>query len=193
MFEDNPDKPVSGFFKSYYQHLNIDYPKFFKMDALCKLGFLAAETILQHESVKNHFSNDSLALIFSNSASSLDTDIKFQETIKNPENYFPSPALFVYTLPNIVIGEIAIRHQLTGESIFFIDEHFDPETLYTHALWLFQQNLAQTMLCGRIELLEEQYEAVLFFVKPQTQNNENCIFETENMTKIYNLYINKNI
>ena len=36
-----------------------------------------------------------------------------------PENYFPSPSLFVYTLPNIVTGEIAIRHHLHGETSFY--------------------------------------------------------------------------
>ena len=36
------------------------------------------------------------------------------------ENYYPSPALFVYTLPNIVTGELAIRHQIYGETACYV-------------------------------------------------------------------------
>ena len=39
----------------------------------------------------------------------------------------PSPSIFVYTLPNIVSGEIAIRHKYYGESTCYVlpDEQFD--------------------------------------------------------------------
>jgi 3-oxoacyl-[acyl-carrier-protein] synthase-1 len=42
-------------------------------------------------------------------------------------NYYPSPALFVYTLPNIVTGEIAIRHHIQGETSFYVLDN--PEQL----------------------------------------------------------------
>ena len=53
-------------------------------------------------------------------AASLDTDLKHQATIANPQEYYPSPAVFVYTLPNICLGEISIRHQLHTEGSFFV-------------------------------------------------------------------------
>ena len=43
---------------------------------------------------------------------------RFQETIQHADSYYPSPALFVYTLPNIVTGEIAIRNKYYGETSF---------------------------------------------------------------------------
>jgi 3-oxoacyl-[acyl-carrier-protein] synthase-1 len=39
--------------------------------------------------------------------------------------FFPSPSVFVYTLPNIVTGEIAIRNKFYGETSFYVLEHQD--------------------------------------------------------------------
>jgi len=182
IFQDEPSKPVTVFLKTLYKHLNLDYTKYFKMDALCKLGFLAAEVLLQHEQVQP----DDLAIVFANSGSSLDTDKKYQLTIQDSENYFPSPALFVYTLPNILIGEISIRHSLTGESMFFISEKFNPEILVQYSLHLIQQELAQSVLCGWIELMDDQYEAVMFFGKKVEGTNENSNFDAANLQRLYN-------
>jgi hypothetical protein len=37
--------------------------------------------------------------------------------------------LFVYTLSNIVAGEICIRHKIKGENAFFVSEEFDAELI----------------------------------------------------------------
>ena len=86
-----------------------DYPKFFKMDELSKLGFIASELLLQAEGDRHQDSEDRAVILF-NRSSSVTNDRKYQDTIQRPDDYFPSPALFVYTLPNIVTGEIAIRN-----------------------------------------------------------------------------------
>ena len=59
---------------------------------------------------------------------SLDDDQTYQQTIQSADNYFPSPAVFVYTLSNIVTGEIAIRHRIMGESTCYVTETFSPQT-----------------------------------------------------------------
>lgn len=94
-----------------YRKYAGDYPKFFKMDTLCRLGFIAAELLLQKESVE--------AVILANRSASIKNDTDYLTTISDG-NYYPSPALFVYTLPNIVTGEIAIRHHIQGETSFYI-------------------------------------------------------------------------
>lgn len=99
-----------------YRQFVGDYPKFFKMDSLCKLGFLAAELLLGRAS-KEQKGNASIILF--NKNGSLITDRNYQQTIAD-SNYFPSPALFVYTLANIITGEIAIRHKIYGETSFYI-------------------------------------------------------------------------
>ena len=94
-----------------YRRYVGNYPKFFKMDTLSRLGFIAAELLLQKEPVE--------AVILANRSASIKNDNDYLTTISDG-NYYPSPALFVYTLPNIVTGEIAIRHQIQGETSFYI-------------------------------------------------------------------------
>ncbi len=62
------------FLKSVYRHLKLDYPKFFKMDPLSKLAFLGSEILFWH-----HRPPKETALVFSNAASSLQTDISYYE------------------------------------------------------------------------------------------------------------------
>ena len=108
----------------YRTHVG-DYPKFYKMDGLSKLGFLAAELLTTAEAKvqateaePQPTETEQRAVILFNHSSSIDTDQQYLASIR-PEDYFPSPSLFVYTLPNIVTGEIAIRHHLHGETSFY--------------------------------------------------------------------------
>lgn len=108
---------ISGIYREFIG----DYPKFFKMDSLCKLGFVAAELILKDKTAEQ---KENASIILFNRNGSLITDRNYQKTIAD-DNYFPSPALFVYTLANIVTGEIAIRHKIYGESSFYVLPHQD--------------------------------------------------------------------
>ena len=103
----------------YRQHVG-DYPKFYKMDGLSRLGFVASELLLQAEGRERFVACDDRAVIFFNHSSSISADRKYLECIDDPENFFPSPSVFVYTLPNIVTGEIAIRNHYFGETSFYI-------------------------------------------------------------------------
>ena len=80
-------------------------------------------------------------------------------------NYFPSPAVFVYTLPNIVIGEISIRHKITGEGTFFIREKFDASFLVNYISQLFDDGILQCCIAGWIETNGEDYESVVYFIE----------------------------
>ena len=95
------------------------YPQFYKMDNLSRLGFIASELLLQAEGKERFAGTDSRAVILFNRSSSIITDRKYLESIAE-DNYYPSPALFVYTLPNIITGEIAIRNKYNGETSFYI-------------------------------------------------------------------------
>jgi len=153
------NQPFADFSKQAYHHLGISYSKFFKMDSLSKLAFLAAELLLKDEP-----ESGDIALVFANKSSSLDTDIKYQKSISDPENYFPSPAVFVYTLPNICLGEISIRHQLKSENSFFIFDAFNPEFMASYANILLETQKAGKVLCGWTEYINEEYKAFLYLV-----------------------------
>jgi hypothetical protein len=73
------------------------------MDRLSKLGFLAAEVLLKEIKLVPKYRPEQIAVVISNSNASLDTDLKYFESTKT----IASPALFVYTLSNIVAGKYA--------------------------------------------------------------------------------------
>lgn len=163
----------SDFAKKAYQHFEINYPKFFKMDNLSKLAFLAAELLLKNQISEEQENN--IALVFANKSSSLDTDVKYQNSIVDSENYFPSPAVFVYTLPNICIGEISIKHQLKSENTFFIFDHFDSEFMTNYSNLLLNTNKAEKVLCGWVEYYNEEYKAFLYIVDKEGSIENNKI------------------
>lgn len=148
----------STFSKEAYKHFGTDYPKFFKMDNLSKLAFLGAEILL-----KNQSDND-IALVLANRSSSLDTDYKYQQSIADQENYYPSPAVFVYTLPNICIGEISIRHKLYSENSFFIFEAFNPEFLMNYSEYLLKSGKSKKVLWGWVEYFQQEYKAFMCLI-----------------------------
>jgi len=150
--------------KSVYKQEQIIYPKFYKMDAVSKLGFLATELVLK-EKVLESYHPGAVGVVLSNSSSSLETDIAHNETIKDRSSYFPSPSVFVYTLPNIVIGEICIRHKIKGENVFLISEAFNGNLLFSYVDELFTNERVDACLCGWVEVLGNKYNAMIALVE----------------------------
>jgi uncharacterized protein YqgQ len=113
---------MPDFLSALYESLGVEYRKFYRMDALSKLGFLAAELVLRgmdRDEPKEH-----TGIVLFNRSASLEADRTYQQTIRDKNHFFPSPADFVYTLPNIVAGEIAIRNKIFGETAFRITPDF---------------------------------------------------------------------
>jgi hypothetical protein len=165
-----------------YKHLELQYPKFYKMDNLSKLGWLANEVLLQGSFDKEKYKPEDIGIVLSNANSSLDTDTRYFETTKT----IASPALFVYTLPNIVIGEISIRHHFKGENAFFIFSDFDTGFIEQYVSNLFNNNILQCCICGWVDVLGDNYNATLFLIeKDKSANSVN--FTKENLNKIYQL------
>lgn len=112
----------------YKQHVG-NYPKFYKMDILCRLGFIATELLLNAEGKERFQDCDSRAVALVGRYGSWVADCNYYQSIANPDDYFPSPERFVYTLPNIVTGEIAIRNHYHGETGFFYLDEEDKDTI----------------------------------------------------------------
>jgi hypothetical protein len=181
VFEES--KPGSSeFLTAAYRHFDLQYPKFFKMDSLSKLGWLANEVLLQGSFDKGKYGAEEVGIVLSNANSSLDTDVRYYETTKT----MASPALFVYTLPNIVIGEISIRHGFKGENAFFISDKFDASFIEQYVNNLFNNNILQCCICGWVDVLGDNFNATLFLLeKDKSANSVN--FTKENLNKIYQL------
>ncbi len=173
------------FIKAAYKAVETNYSKFFKMDNLSKLAFLAADVLLKNEGLDVEVDNN-IAIVFSNKASSLDTDRKYQKSIQNKDSYYPSPAVFVYTLPNICIGEISIKHKLYSENSFFIFANFNAEHLVAYTNSLLSVNKANKVLCGWVEFDDDHYEAFLYLVSKEGTIKHT----TKEITKLYQLKLN---
>ena len=162
----------------YRAHVG-DYPKFFKMDTLSKLGFVASEMLLKDEGEERFVPREDRAVVLFNRTASLQADTNYQATIQDPENFFPSPAAFVYTLPNIVTGEIAIRNKYYGETSFIVMESCDAQIMARQLMNAFQDPMTQSILGGWLDCTDENhFEARLFLVEKQQFNNIESL-ETE--------------
>lgn len=97
-----------------------DYPKFFKMDSLARLAFIATELLLKAEGRERFVDCDDRAVVLFNRTSSITADRDYVASIDGDEGFYPSPSVFVYTLPNLSVGEIAMRNNYHGETSFYI-------------------------------------------------------------------------
>ncbi len=162
-------KPPSGheLLSAAYRTLGTDYPKFFRMDTLSRLGFVASELLLNRvEPGDRPASRGDRGVIFWNRSASLCNDRHYQKTISDPQNWFPSPSLFVYTLPNIVCGEIAIRNKWYGETMFFTADDYDESAILNAVSREFDDRGMNSALCGWLECSDDDvFEAHVFLVE----------------------------
>jgi hypothetical protein len=170
---------VPDFLLSIYQHLGVKYSKFYKMDNLAKLGWLAAELLLKDFDASQYQPTE-IGVVLSNASSSLDADKRYYNSVQE----MASPALFVYTLPNIVIGEICIRHRFKGENAFFIFERFNPDFIASYVCNLLDTQQLKVCICGWVELLGNEYKTVLFLIEKEEKEGS-VPFTIENINKIY--------
>jgi len=180
LFENNTAN-AQDFLLAAYHHFNLNYPKFYKMDNLSKLGWLASEILL-----KDHFKSDiyepgQTGVVLANANSSLDDDIKYFESVKD----VASPSLFVYTLPNIMIGEICIRNNFKGEQALFIQPEFDAGFMEKQVDFLLDKNILKACICGWVDFLGSEYKAVLFLVEKK-KSDSTILFSEDNMNSIFN-------
>ena len=170
------------FLKALYKHLKLKYPKFYKMDELSKLGFIASELLLQNNNMKSILDNldlDRVGIVLQNADSTIDVDSDFYDSIIDEKNHFPSPALFVYTLPNIVLGEISIRNKFKGENALFVFEKYQAEFGVNYINSLFEKNKIDACIGGWFNAKGGVYDAFLYFVEgSQDADNEH---EVENI------------
>lgn len=116
-----PSAEGTDFLTGLYKSLIGNYPKFYKMDALCRLGFVASELLLKAEAAQGrHSDTGHRAVLLFNRTSSVQADRTYLKSIDNDAECYPSPSAFVYTLPNIVAGEIAIRNGYMGETALYV-------------------------------------------------------------------------
>ena len=140
----------------YKAHI-ADYPKFHKMDVFTKLAFLAADIVAQRS--KDNQDAERAVILFNNS-SSIVADRKHIATFEREGEFYPSPSVFLYTLPNIVTGEISIKHGYKGETSLYILDEYNEQIIDSVVKSTFSQSSVRTMITGWVDCKsEDDFEA----------------------------------
>lgn len=135
------------------------------MDDLCKLGYITTAYLLSGLKNEKEYTPTEIGIILSNRSSSLDTDEKHQQIIDSLGEQEASPAVFVYTLPNVVLGEICIRHKIQGENTFFIHTRYPEQFIREYAEEVMTRRSLRSCIIGWCELKREQYQSHFYILE----------------------------
>ena len=138
----------AGLLSEIYRKYVGDYPKYHKMDALSRLAFLATELLLSRGDVPQ---DSKRATILFNRTSSVVADRCHLGSSAKPGEFYPSPSVFLGTLPNIATGEIAIRHGYTGETSLYITDFRDEALMKKVVSSSFSQGGFRSLICGFVD------------------------------------------
>jgi 3-oxoacyl-(acyl-carrier-protein) synthase len=166
--------------EDFYRAVNASYPKFFKMDSLSKWGWIGAESLLNRHisSLQNNIDTTKAAVVLTTSHGCLETDKKYFQTTAG----IPSPALFVYTLPNIMLGEISIRHGFKGEQACFVAPGFSGAQLFLYVKDLLENRQMDACLCGWVDVSGENPDVCMFWV---AKEGRGLVFSADTLDGIY--------
>lgn len=143
------------FIRSAFKTVCAPNMKFYKMDSLSKLGYVASEVLLDGI----EYGEEDCGLILSGIYGSLDTDIRHQQIIDTETDASASPAVFVYTLPNVVEGEISIRHHIKGENTWFWSDDSTLSDVREYAALSMSAQDMKYCIVGHIDFLNGRYFA----------------------------------
>jgi len=101
-----------------YKSFLSDGSRFYKMDLYSRLAYVATG-LLCKDAIGDCSPEDISLFVFTQNGSIL-ADRKHLSTFCTPEEYYPSPAIMINTLPNVVLGEIAVKNRIKGETTLII-------------------------------------------------------------------------
>ena len=171
LLETEPAGAFATFIRAAYKSLALDDRKFYKMDDLCKLGYIAAACLFARNGGGTGYEPGEVGIICANASSSMDTDRKHQHIIDTMGDREASPAVFVYTLPNVVLGELCIRYKIQGENTFFINNRYPESFICDYATLVMRKQKLRACLTGWCELTGDRYEARFDWLEQTTIAN----------------------
>ena len=92
-------------------------PRWGRLDCYSKAGLIGASLAIKDSGLNSSIEPIETAIIASTFSGSVEVDHKYYETVLPQAGLLASPNLFAYTLPNCMLGEIAIRYGLTGPAM----------------------------------------------------------------------------
>ncbi len=126
--------------------------RFGRLDLLSQVALLAVETLV---ATFAEMPRERIGICLAARAGSLPTDIDYWNG--RDATGARSPTLFAYTLPSAAVGEIAIRHRITGPDLCFVGS--DAAVLTEAADWL-RQGRVDGCLCISSNVVSEAVAAL---------------------------------
>ncbi|MBK8341147.1 MAG: hypothetical protein IPK99_14640 [Flavobacteriales bacterium] len=155
---------MENVFRECYKELAMDYPKFHKMDAPSKLAVLVTEPLLQRARQEGADLENRMGLIGMSHCGSTVTDEEHWAV--RTETGLASPAVFVYTLPNIGLGEITIRHRIFGSSLCLLDHEPGTELIQRSIRVLHERDGMEWIVCLWSDIFADRYDARAVLLGP---------------------------
>lgn len=164
----HPSLPFDAFIRERYRALADPNMKFSKMDDLCKLAYVASCELLSGH--RPDCPAERIGVVMANRSASLDSDRRHQAIIDAGDGCGVSPAVFVYTLPNIMLGQVAIKHGLKGESTFFAFPDKSSNFIREYAASLIAEGRMDAVLWGWCEFDGGSYDCELTLTEKTGQD-----------------------
>lgn len=141
-----------------------DSSRFFKMDLFSRLAFVGTGLIAK-DSLDGCDPEDVALFLFTQNGSIL-ADRKHLSTFSNPEEYYPSPAVFINTLPNVVLGEISVKNTIKGETTLVMLPERDNDVIERIVGVTLSATHPSVMIYGWVDCTaEDVYQADLIMLK----------------------------
>ena len=159
-------------------------PRWGRLDRYSKVGLISASLAIQDAGLDTGAEPTETAIIVSTFNGSMEVDHKYYETVLPQKGLLASPNLFAYTLPNCMLGEIAIRYGLTGPAMVvsqLADDmlngiHYGAQCLYSG---LSKQVVAGycNVECGLDQIDTKFWPGAVFFVMKKAMERSPLTFD----------------
>ena len=159
-----PSGPPVEALRAAYQALAMDYPKFHKMDLAAKLAVLVAEPVLRVARDRGADLAEGTAVLALSRSGSGSSDVEHWRIRQG--SGLASPAVFVYTLPNIGLGEITIRHRIFGSSLCLLDHEPKTELVLRSIRVLHERDRMEWIVCLWSDIFADRYDARAVLLGP---------------------------
>ena len=157
--------------------MGATYDRFHRVDAVSKLVLLCTEALLAPLPIDEDLT-ERTGIVLMSRLGSLDTDLRYHSGLV--EQNLASPALFVYTLPNIAMGELSIRHGLHGAGHCLIAAGPDTDRLRQVCTMLLAEEGMHRVICGWADIFADEASATFMLVgsegRPWDQDEVNQLY-----------------
>lgn len=160
--------------------MEVKLPRFVRMDRSSKLVSIAAAPFFKAEGALTTYPKDRIGMVIMGTHGSMDTDQRYLDQLQ-AENH-ASPGLFVYTLPNIALGELSIQHGLHGSGLCLLSDSPDVDQMKNACEILLHDHGMEAVICGWANIFAGSAAATFMVVTTGKDGN----WDNDELERIFN-------